>query len=45
MVGIVVFTLSKTKLQESAGRLLKLLSGSVLVLLGIGLLLFPELLF
>lgn len=45
MVGIVVFTLSKTKLQESAGRLLKLLSGSVLVLLGIGLLLFPKLLF
>ena len=45
MVGIVVFTLSKTKLQESAGRLLKLISGSVLVILGIGLLLFPELMF
>jgi hypothetical protein len=45
MVGVVVFTLSKTKLQESAGRLLKLISGSVLVILGIGLLLFPELMF
>lgn len=42
MVSIVVLTLSRTKIQETTGRLLKLISGSVIVILGIALLLFPE---
>jgi hypothetical protein len=44
MVLIVVWTLSKTKLQETQGRWLKLLSGVAILLLGIIMLLRPELL-
>ncbi len=44
MVLIVVWTLSKTKLQETQGRWLKLMSGMVILLLGIIMLIRPELL-
>ena len=44
MVSIVVFTLSRTKIQETTGRILKLISGLVIVVLGVALLFFPELL-
>ncbi|NOG59623.1 MAG: NrdH-redoxin [Proteobacteria bacterium] len=44
MVGIVVFTLSKRKMEEQHGRWLKLLSGSVIFLLGLLLILKPSLL-
>jgi hypothetical protein len=44
MVGIVVYTLSRHKLKESTGRWLKLLSGSVILVLGTLLLLAPRLL-
>jgi hypothetical protein len=44
MVAIVVLTLSKRKLQESQGRWLKLISGAAILLLGIIMLLKPELL-
>jgi glutaredoxin len=44
MVGLVVFTMSKQRLEEEQGRWLKLLSGSIILILG-GLLLFaPNLL-
>jgi len=44
MIGIVVFTMSKQRLEEEQGRWLKLLSGSIIFILG-GLLLFaPNLL-
>lgn len=42
MLGIVVITLTKTKLQESGGRWLKLLSGIVILLLGIVMILKPD---
>jgi len=42
MVGVAVVTLSRRKLQESGGRALKLLSGAVMILLGVLLLLKPE---
>lgn len=42
MVGIVVYTLSKRNLQEDHGRLLKLLSGSVIFILGIMLIFTPS---
>lgn len=42
MVGVVVYTLSKHNLQESHGRLLKLLSGSVIFILGCMLILTPS---
>ena len=45
MVGLVVFTLNKRKLKQSAGRWLKLLSGSIILVLGILLIFMPELLF
>ena len=35
MVGIVVFTMEKVKLQEKGGRILKLISGSFILLLGL----------
>jgi glutaredoxin len=44
MVGIVVYTLSKRSLQEGQGRLLKLLSGSVIFILGVMLIFTPALL-
>ena len=44
MVLIVVWSLSKTKLQETQGRWLKLMSGLVILLLGIIMLIRPELL-
>jgi glutaredoxin len=44
MVGVVVYTLSKQKLEEQHGRWLKLLSGSVIFLLGLLLILKPSLL-
>jgi glutaredoxin len=44
MVGIVVYTLSKRSLQEGQGRLLKLLSGSVIFILGVMLIFAPALL-
>jgi len=44
MVGITVFTLSKLKLQERQGRWLKLLSGLVVLTLGVLILAAPELL-
>ena len=44
MVGIVVFTLSKRKIGEQHGRWLKLLSGSVILILGVLLILNPSLL-
>jgi len=42
MVGIAVVTLSQTKLQERGGRILKLVSGAVMLGLGLVLLLKPE---
>lgn len=42
MVGIVVMTLSKKKLQESHGRWLKLISGSAIFILGVIMLFKPE---
>ncbi len=42
MVGVVVVTLGRKKLQETEGRWLKLISGLVILLLGIVLLLRPE---
>ncbi|MGN6134137.1 MAG: hypothetical protein ACTHOU_06520 [Aureliella sp.] len=42
MLGAVVITLSKRRLQESEGRWLKLISGSAIVLLGIVMLLRPD---
>jgi glutaredoxin len=42
MLIVAVTTLSRRKLQESGGRWLKLLSGIVMLLLGLMLLLFPE---
>jgi hypothetical protein len=42
MVGIVVITLTKTKLQETGGRWLKLISGSVILLLGMLMVFKPE---
>ncbi len=42
MVAIVVVTLGKRKLQEKEGRWLKLLSGLVVLALGLVLLLKPE---
>jgi uncharacterized membrane protein HdeD (DUF308 family) len=42
MLSIVVITLSKTKLQERGGRYLKLLSGAVILLLGVLMLFKPE---
>ena len=42
MVAIVVYTLSRTKLQEKTGRFLKLISGSVVLILGIILIFFPD---
>jgi threonine/homoserine/homoserine lactone efflux protein len=41
MVGIAVATLSRRKLQEKEGRWLKLLSGAIMVLLGLLLLFKP----
>ena len=45
MVSIVVYTLSKKKLQESQGRWLKLVSGLIIIILGVMLLLKPDWLF
>lgn len=42
MVGVAVATLSRRKLQENEGRWLKLLSGAIMVLLGLLLLLKPD---
>jgi hypothetical protein len=42
MVGIVIWTLGKRKLQETEGRWLKLLSGAVILALGFVLLFKPE---
>jgi hypothetical protein len=42
MVGIVVMTLSKRKLQETQGRWLKLISGAAILLLGVVMLFRPE---
>ncbi len=44
MVAIVVITLSRKSIQESQGRLLKLMSGSVIFILGIILIFKPDLL-
>lgn len=44
MVGVVVYTLSRSKLQEKTGRILNFISGSVLLVLGICLLFFPQVL-
>lgn len=44
MVVIVVYTLSRTKLQEKTGRFLKLISGTIIIILGSLLILFPDLL-
>jgi uncharacterized membrane protein HdeD (DUF308 family) len=44
MVGIAVITLGKRKLQEKAGRWLKLLSGAVILLLGSLLIFAPQVL-
>jgi len=45
MVGIAVFTMSKFKLQQRQGRWLKLVSGLVVMLLGMLLLLAPDFMF
>ena len=45
MVGIAVITLSSRKMQQVEGRWLKLLSGAVVLLLGVMLIMFPGLLF
>ncbi len=42
MLSIAIFTLSRKRMQESAGRWLKLLSGTVMVLLGFALIFKPE---
>lgn len=42
MVGLVVVTLDRRKMQEQQGRWLKLLSGSVILLLGVVMLFRPE---
>ncbi|MBX3451991.1 MAG: thioredoxin family protein [Planctomycetaceae bacterium] len=42
MVAIVVITLGKTRLQEQGGRLLKLLNGLVILVLGVVMLFKPE---
>jgi sterol desaturase/sphingolipid hydroxylase (fatty acid hydroxylase superfamily) len=42
MVGIVVITLGRRKMQEKHGRWLKLLSGSVILTLGLVMLFCPE---
>lgn len=44
MVGLVVITLSKRKLQENQGRWLKLLSGAVIAILGVIMIVQPDLL-
>ena len=44
MVGIAVATLSRRRLQEKEGRWLKLVSGAVMLALGVVLLVKPELL-
>ena len=44
MVGLVVFTMSKQRLEEEQGRWLKLLSGSIIFILGALLILRPSLL-
>ena len=44
MVGIVVFTMNKQRLEEQQGRWLKLLSGSLIFILGTLLILKPSLL-
>jgi len=45
MVGIAVYTLSRRKLQAGAGRFLQILSGAVIVALGVLLILAPHWLF
>lgn len=45
MVTIAIVTLDKTRLTERGGRWLKLVSGLVMLLLGLSLVFFPELLF
>lgn len=42
MVSVAVFTLSRARVTEAAGRWLKLLSGSVLGLIGLALLIAPD---
>jgi uncharacterized membrane protein HdeD (DUF308 family) len=42
MVAGVVWTLSRLKLQETGGRWLKLMSGTVIFLLGLTMLFKPE---
>jgi glutaredoxin len=42
MVAIALVTLSRTRLQERGGRVLKLISGSVMVFLGLALVAFPQ---
>jgi uncharacterized membrane protein HdeD (DUF308 family) len=42
MVGVVVLTLSKRRLQESQGRWLKLVSGTAIAILGTVMILRPE---
>lgn len=42
MVGVVIVTLGKRKLQEKEGRWLKLVSGAVVLLLGVVMLFRPE---
>jgi uncharacterized membrane protein len=42
MVGIVVATLGKHRLQEQGGRILKLISGLVILAIGLAMLLKPE---
>jgi len=44
MLGIAVITLSSRKMQMTEGRWLKLLSGAVILLVGMTLILFPDLL-
>ena len=44
LVGAVLITLSNRRLQESEGRWLKLLSGIVILLLGVVMIFWPELL-
>ena len=44
MVGLIVFTMSKQRLEEAQGRWLKLLSGSIIFILGALLILKPSLL-
>lgn len=44
MVSIAVYTLNRTRMQERAGRILKLISGCMILLLGIILIVFPDVL-